>query len=254
MRDGVSASGSKRETIKRLWKSYFADPSQWWDYRLFKRNPKAPDFQHKATKDKLWLDGTRNPSWVLPLLAKKDKECPCPPSFAPPTPMLEKNKKEKATTCSITEQSKKINNSFIVGEVCDWHALSIEDTIHALEKGLFSEPTIETLVYIVKKCKKKKDRDYILRLLAYLQRNGLDSHKDLGNLVVSMLVEVESMGHARVIFDKLALRGEYSWNALIMGYASSGESQQAIDLYKLMRRDSRLHPSGYVFVALLKVC
>ncbi|MCO5591288.1 hypothetical protein L7F22_045269 [Adiantum nelumboides] len=181
MRDGVTAAGSKRTTIKRLWKSFFADRSQWWDYRLFKRNPKAPDFQHKATKDKLWLDGTRNPNWVRFILAKQDKACPTPPSFALPTPMLEKKKEEKLTTLSrvvpaITmeeltlkqnkksssvpiietrlRRSKKEKKSFIIGKVCDWHALSVEDFVHALEKGLYSEPSNETLVYII--CKGAK--------------------------------------------------------------------------------------------------
>ena len=32
-----------------LWRQYFSDPSQWWDNRKSKRNPKGPDFKHKVT-------------------------------------------------------------------------------------------------------------------------------------------------------------------------------------------------------------
>ena len=52
-----------------LWQSYFADPSAWWDNRRDKRNPKAPDFKHKASGDALWVGGKKNPSWVAGRLA-----------------------------------------------------------------------------------------------------------------------------------------------------------------------------------------
>lgn len=34
---------------EQVWGEYFRDPSQWWDNRLNKRNPKAPDFKHRIT-------------------------------------------------------------------------------------------------------------------------------------------------------------------------------------------------------------
>jgi hypothetical protein len=43
---GASAAASKRET---LWQEFFSDPSQWWDGRSEKVNPRYPDFKHKKT-------------------------------------------------------------------------------------------------------------------------------------------------------------------------------------------------------------
>lgn len=332
---GISAAGSAREHIKRLWKAYFVDPSQWWDFRDVKTNPKAPDSQHKTTNDFLWLDRTRNPSWVIPLLKKRDKErfsAELPPS------LLEEGKDEKSSlhwrqyvlekesqgcssvaspACMLEEGAKKTSyltwlkctlekeeeedasfprspkadrtvyeehgNSIVrqdsklkqkkevgreaveedkrwrysckfVGRVCDWHRLGLEDAIDALEKGSFSEPSVDTLVHIVCKCTKKKDVECALRLLAYMQRNGLDSHKVLGNFLVSMLVEVESMGNAQEVFDKMVSRNECTWNALVKGYVKGGDFAKAITLYKSVRRDRSIHLSGYTYVALLKAC
>eukprot|EP00250_Pteridium_aquilinum_P019059 c24275_g2_i1 orf=1-543(-) len=181
MRDGfvgVSATGSAREGIKRLWKAYFADPSQWWDCREFKRNPKAPDFQHKISKEKLWLDGSRNPSWVIPMLEKRKQDCL---ALGLPTTVLEEGTEKKKTAHQecvsptsatfskesklktahpskklsmnassvasshaemLEKHSKRMKKSSIVGRVCDWHSLSLEDAIEGLEKGLFSEPSV----------------------------------------------------------------------------------------------------------------
>jgi hypothetical protein len=46
------------------WRAYFADPSQWWDNHLSKRNSKAPDFKHKPSKKALWIKGWYIPSWI----------------------------------------------------------------------------------------------------------------------------------------------------------------------------------------------
>jgi pentatricopeptide repeat protein len=63
---GASAAASKRET---LWQEFFSDPSQWWDGRSEKVNPRYPDFKHKKMGEALWLVDNRNPSWVVAELA-----------------------------------------------------------------------------------------------------------------------------------------------------------------------------------------
>ena len=52
------------ETEDQLWHQYFADPSQWWDNRENKQNPKGPNFKHKVTRKALWIEGWYTPSWV----------------------------------------------------------------------------------------------------------------------------------------------------------------------------------------------
>ncbi|QHO13665.1 hypothetical protein HN873_052952 [Arachis hypogaea] len=45
------------------WNDLVNNPTKWWDNRIDKRNPKAPDFKHKETGEVLWLNDS--PSWVL---------------------------------------------------------------------------------------------------------------------------------------------------------------------------------------------
>ena len=56
---------SEVDVDEQVWYEYFANPSQWWDNRLNKRNPKAPDFKHRVSGKALWVDG-----WYTPKSAK----------------------------------------------------------------------------------------------------------------------------------------------------------------------------------------
>ncbi|KAG6555831.1 hypothetical protein Mapa_002472 [Marchantia paleacea] len=60
---------------EKRWQAFFANPSQWWDNRLNKKNPKAPDFKHKSTQEVLWLNSWNNPPWVAAQVAAwEDKQ------------------------------------------------------------------------------------------------------------------------------------------------------------------------------------
>lgn len=52
-----------KDAKEELWKSLAENPNQWWDNRLDKKNPKAPDFKHKQSGEVLWKNSL--PDWVL---------------------------------------------------------------------------------------------------------------------------------------------------------------------------------------------
>lgn len=58
------SSGGSVGDDEHNWHEYFADPSQWWDNRDNKRNPRAPDFKHRVSKKALWVDGWYTPKWA----------------------------------------------------------------------------------------------------------------------------------------------------------------------------------------------
>ncbi|XP_039001063.1 protein OSB2, chloroplastic-like, partial [Hibiscus syriacus] len=58
--NGANNTGSPME----LWQAFFANPTEWWDNRQNKRNPKYPDFKHKDTGEALWIEGRNTPHWV----------------------------------------------------------------------------------------------------------------------------------------------------------------------------------------------
>lgn len=63
---GVERTGGGRKkgsNQENLWRNFVENPNKWWDNRLGKRSPKAPDFKHKETGEALWLNSS--PNWAL---------------------------------------------------------------------------------------------------------------------------------------------------------------------------------------------
>ncbi|KAI5002132.1 hypothetical protein ZWY2020_026782 [Hordeum vulgare] len=62
-----AASPEKQKKEAESWQNLVESPQSWWDNRVDKRSPKAPDFKHKDTGEALWLS-PRTPSWVTDAL------------------------------------------------------------------------------------------------------------------------------------------------------------------------------------------
>lgn len=74
----ANSKEAKAEAREKLWRRFFADPSQWWDNRANKKRSRFPDFVHYETKEALWIDCWSNPSWVeteLFKLKQGDGDC-----------------------------------------------------------------------------------------------------------------------------------------------------------------------------------
>jgi len=52
------------EEERELWAELERDRTQFWDNRVGKRNPKAPDYKHKSTGHGLWLSSRNAPDWA----------------------------------------------------------------------------------------------------------------------------------------------------------------------------------------------
>ncbi|XVF44202.1 hypothetical protein PTKIN_Ptkin02bG0102000 [Pterospermum kingtungense] len=58
---------------------------------------------------------------------------------------------------------------------------------------------------------------------------------------------------ARLMFTKMMKRNIVSWNALIASYTQNGEDEEALRLFRLLKRDS-VCPTHYTFGNLLNAC
>lgn len=103
------------------------------------------------------------------------------------------------------------------------------------------------------KCRKERNRPFVLRLHAYMVKCGLEAHITFGNYLVVLLVEVGCIHTACAVFDKLVFRNEHSWNSLLIGYVRFGKPQQALSLYRLGKHES-IGFNAYTVVELLKAC
>lgn len=47
-----------------FWRDLIENPIDWWDNRESRRNPRAPDFKHRITRQALWIDNWQTPAWA----------------------------------------------------------------------------------------------------------------------------------------------------------------------------------------------
>ncbi|CAN6287528.1 unnamed protein product [Urochloa humidicola] len=68
-------SATQKRYIDRLhlWQIFFANPYEWWDNRQSKLWASSPDFKHKDTREKIWLQPD-DPPWVRKQLELHDLE------------------------------------------------------------------------------------------------------------------------------------------------------------------------------------
>lgn len=71
--------------------------------------------------------------------------------------------------------------------------------------------------------------------------------------MISGYAKAASVKMARLMFKEMAERNIVSWNALIAGYTQNGDNEEALNLFRLLKRES-VWPTHYTFGNLLNAC
>ncbi|PIA52570.1 hypothetical protein AQUCO_01000444v1 [Aquilegia coerulea] len=71
--------------------------------------------------------------------------------------------------------------------------------------------------------------------------------------MVSGYAKAMSVKSARLMFTKMSEKNIVSWNALIAGYAQNGENEEALELFRVLKKES-VWPTHYTFGNLLNAC
>lgn len=125
----------------------------------------------------------------------------------------------------------------------------LKAVLHMDEQG----PSITTYRAVLKECAKRKNLAEARRLHTLLVQRGMDSHSSLGEHVVSMLIKCGGLEDAVEVFHRLPHRSAFSWTAIISGYSTADQGQEALRMYDCMIREG-LQPNTYTLASLLKAC
>ncbi|XP_019445053.1 PREDICTED: putative pentatricopeptide repeat-containing protein At5g47460 [Lupinus angustifolius] len=83
---------------------------------------------------------------------------------------------------------------------------------------------------------------------------GFDSSVVVGSALVDMYSKCGQVKNAESIFHALPNRNLVSWNAMISGYARSGDFAQVIQLFESLKIERDINPDDITFLNLLSVC
>ncbi|KAL6498856.1 Pentatricopeptide repeat-containing protein, chloroplastic [Orobanche hederae] len=114
-------------------------------------------------------------------------------------------------------------------------------------------PDLVTVVSILPSVASIGDLKIGRSIHAYVLRHGLESCVNVATALLDMYAKCGSIGTARRIFDCMGSKTIVSWNSMIDGCSQSGESEEALDLFKKML-DEGLKPSNVTVMGALHAC
>ncbi|XP_024543183.1 pentatricopeptide repeat-containing protein At3g24000, mitochondrial-like isoform X1 [Selaginella moellendorffii] len=159
-------------------------------------------------------------------------------------------------------------NTMIMGFVqADQGELALEFFAEMQEKGFVPDP--RTFVAALKACtslalkEQAKQVDGNLVKVESLKR-GAALHSELASrghetniyvssTLVDMYSKCGSMVQTKRVFDRMQRHDVVSWNAIITGYAQSGDANEAFNLFSAMQ-ERGFQPDARTFVAALNAC
>ncbi|KAM7480014.1 hypothetical protein LguiA_028227 [Lonicera macranthoides] len=166
--------------------------------------------------------------------------------------------------CRVIEFARKVFNEMPKENIVSWNSL-----IHGfLECGLSNEAL--RFFNRIQSCRLKADEVTMLGLIlacrdsgelndgaqvhSYTESSGLLTGSTLlSNALIDMYAKCGSMTRARSVFDKMSSRDVISWTSIIMGYAISGEGEEALAAFRQMVSEKIL-PNSITFIAVLSAC
>ncbi|XP_073011538.1 pentatricopeptide repeat-containing protein At1g11290, chloroplastic [Typha latifolia] len=117
-----------------------------------------------------------------------------------------------------------------------------------LEEGI--EPTDVTVMGALHACGDLEDLDEGRRVHELLVRIGLGSDPSVMNALITMYSKCKRVDLATMVFENLQVKTLVSWNAMILGYAQNGCSNEAVGLFSKMQHE-HVRPDSFTLVSVI---
>lgn len=132
-----------------------------------------------------------------------------------------------------------------LGDTCSalqlYHKMQLDDV----------RPDRVTFLWVLKACSCLADAFQGRITHIQIIENGLGTDQVVGNTLVDMFAKCGSLGEAHHVFDRLLIRDEVSWGAIIAGYVQHGLGYLALKLFEHMQQDG-IRPDRVIFLCISK--
>ncbi|KAG0562950.1 hypothetical protein KC19_9G185500 [Ceratodon purpureus] len=259
----ASVDSADTQASGQLWEEYFADPSQWWDNRIDKRNRKSPDFRHKVSRAALWVEWWSTPSWVKAKLKQVTQDPLQLPvgyqtrgrseSAQACRPFQVRNGKENARP-TITRELRQI------GQVRDGRTVtgrvnSASEAVSRLKKCVAQGIAVESHRYVevLQSCFKQGDLGSAKEVHECSRMSGMEKNVYVANNLLRVYIRCGRFQDARQVFDNLEKKSVVSWNSMVGGYAQHGHAAEALELLNQMRQ-AGVQANEITYLGILQAC
>ncbi|KAJ9562647.1 hypothetical protein OSB04_007807 [Centaurea solstitialis] len=108
-------------------------------------------------------------------------------------------------------------------------------------------------VKLLQLCIDKKSYKYARLVHHHLYSNGFRSNLHINTKLVILYSKSGDMKAARQVFDEMPERSVVSWTALLSGYAQNGPAEEALVVFRAMRR-AGVAANGFTYASALSAC
>ncbi|KAG6532352.1 pentatricopeptide repeat-containing protein At2g03880, mitochondrial-like [Zingiber officinale] len=129
-----------------------------------------------------------------------------------------------------------------------FHADALETFKKMLHCGV--QPTPLTFSSLLRSCADAGSLCMGRQIHSQIIVHGFSSNTILESALIAVYTRCGEVGNGRQIFETMGRKNAITWNSMIRGYSQIGNSEQALYLFGLMRRDG-LAPDSFTFPALL---
>ncbi|MCO5576100.1 hypothetical protein L7F22_029907 [Adiantum nelumboides] len=228
-----------------LWEDLFSNPSQWWDYRRSKTNPRYPDFRHKSSNQVLWLNNKHKPTWVdsrLPTLHDAHRRNHGHDPVNRNSKVLDKIQLDLSSSDDET----------CIQSYCRRGKLNEAIAALANVSCPLAASTYKTLL---QKCGRQNALSYVRDIQAHLTLHAsAELTSELGRTLVVAFARCGAIEQACGVLEKLPDHGAVQpWNAMINACLDGGHAAGALQILRYMEEDG-IESNTYTFVSLFKAC
>lgn len=143
-------------------------------------------------------------------------------------------------------------NAMVAGYALQEKGQEAVDCFWQMQRERF-KPNRATFISILSACVNSVALDLGKQLHSLIKKARLESDVAIGSALITMYCKCGSVEDARQVFNKMPERNVVSWTAMIAGYAQQGYSQEAILLFRKLRREGT-KPNEVTFISILGAC
>ncbi|KAI8556150.1 hypothetical protein RHMOL_Rhmol05G0229600 [Rhododendron molle] len=143
-------------------------------------------------------------------------------------------------------------NAMIIACSRDSRSIEVIDLYHQMVmEGV--RPDSSTFTVALKACASLLDLEMGEAIRSQAIECGYEYDVFVGSSLLNLYAKCGKMDEAMGVFGKMPRRDLVSWTTMISGFVQSGHAKEAIDLYRLMRKEG-LEGDGVVMIGLIQAC
>ncbi|KAL2471588.1 Pentatricopeptide repeat-containing protein [Abeliophyllum distichum] len=165
--------------------------------------------------------------------------------------------------CSTLADAFRVFNRMTKWDVISWTSMITVCSQHRQGQEAFFmlsrmladglEPNEFTVCSILNACGEEKELKFGRQFHGVIVKKAFHMDVFIGTSLVDMYAKCGEIGDSRALFDEMKRKNTVTWTSIIAGYARNGLGEEAIRLFRMMKR-LKIFPNNLTVVSILRAC